>query len=222
MKKPNLIIDFDNTLADSAATTIQHTWDSHPATYEGYTYCDYDLLWNFDPFVKDEHKAETLDYMSTESFFENLPVAHANGEDPEIALESLKNCLTRLSKNFNLVLCTNRDGISFEYVKTWLKAKGIFDLFSTLICVSNFDKSIIQGEVIIDDKVECLLDGDRKIRIPFGGYRYTKDDIYDNLRALTKNNRNVTSFKSWTEFLKKISDYGVIQSPLDEDETAPY
>lgn len=211
-KKDNLIIDFDNTLADSSRTAIQHTWDKYPEAYEGSVYRDYDLLWNFDPFVKEEHKEETLAYMSTEDFFKNLPVAHADGEDSTAAWNNLRECLKRLSKRYNLVLCTNRDGHSFEYVKEWLKEKRLFEFFSNLICVSNFDKSIIEGSVIIDDKVECLLEGTRALRIPFGGYRYTKDDIYDNLRRLTRNNRNVTSYKSWTNFLKKINPDGEITS----------
>lgn len=191
--KKNIIIDFDNTLANSSETTIKHIWSKYPNDYKDMVYHDYELLWNFKPFIKDEHVSETLEYMSSKEFFEELSVAHSFDETEENAIKNLKSFLSFVSNDYNIILCTNRSGSSFDYVKDWLKKKDLDKYFTHKVCVSSFDKSVIVGSIIIDDKLECLNTGSRDIRIVFGNHKYTMDEFSKN-----KNNNSYLLISNWS------------------------
>ena len=169
----NIIIDFDNTIANSSETAFNYFCDKYKALDPNISYDPSILLWNFQPFIKDEDQLkDVLKYMNSESFFKEVRV-----------IAGVREALYKLKENsLKLTLCTNRTGQSFDYVKDWLKSFDLYEFFDYIVCVSSFDKSIINGEIIIDDKPGCMINDNRQAHIIFGNFKYTKDEFIDNFK----------------------------------------
>ena len=192
----NIVIDFDNTIANSSETALAYISGKYKTFDFNTSYDPSVLLWGFQPFITDKSQIrEVLDYINSKDFFNNLKII----ENVEKALSYFKN------NNIKLTLCTNRTGQSFDYVKEWLKKQNLYDFFNYVICVSSFDKNIINGEVIIDDKPSCMINDDRQAHIVFGNYRYTKDEFIDNFNSI-KDPKSYKFCKDWNAVLDTVTD----------------
>lgn len=192
----NIVIDFDNTIANSSETALAYISNKYKAFDFSSSYDPSVLLWGFQPFITDKDQVkEVLDYMNSKDFFDNLKVV----ENVEKALSYFKK------NNIKLTLCTNRTGQSFDYVREWLKKQNLYELFDYVICVSSFDKSIINGEIIIDDKLSCMINDDRQVHIVFGNYKYTKDEFIDNFNSI-KDPKSYKFCKDWNAVLATVTD----------------
>ena len=65
----------------------------------------------------------------------------------------------------------------------------------------NFDKSIINGDIIIDDVLESHK-GDRKLNLLFGNYGYNNDKQKKEWEK--KNNKQLIRCKNWKDVLVQI------------------
>lgn len=189
----NIIIDFDNTLANSSVAAIEYIQNKY-SIKDSVPYDPSALLWGFEPFITDKEQVkEALEYMNSEEFFKKVDL-----------MENAKKTLYYLKKEAPLVgitLCTNRTGKSFDLVKKWLKEYDLDQFFNYLICVSSFDKSVINGEVIIDDKPTCMLMDQRPYHIVFGDYRYSRDEFINNYVSLKEAAKTYRFCKNWDEVL---------------------
>ena len=192
----NIVIDFDNTIANSSETALAYISDKYKTFDFNSSYDPSVLLWGFQPFITDKGQIkEVLDYINSEDFFNSLKTV----ENVEKALSYFKK------NNIKLTLCTNRTGQSFDYVKEWLKKQNLYDFFNYVICVSSFDKNVINGEIIIDDKPSCMINDDRQAHIVFGNYRYTKDEFIDNFNSI-KDPKSYKFCKDWNAVLDTVTD----------------
>ena len=192
----NIVIDFDNTIANSSETALAYISDKYKTFDFNSSYDPSVLLWGFQPFITDKGQIkEVLDYINSKDFFSNLKTV----ENVEKALSYFKN------NNIKLTLCTNRTGQSFDYVKEWLKKQNLYDFFNYAICVSSFDKNVINGEIIIDDKPSCMINDGRQAHIVFGNYRYTKDEFIDNFNSI-ENPKSYKFCKDWNAVLDTVTD----------------
>ena len=192
----NIVIDFDNTIANSSETALAYISDKYKKFDFNTSYDPSVLLWGFQPFITDKGQIrEVLDYINSKDFFSNLKTV----ENVEEALSYFKK------NNIDLTLCTNRTGQSFDYVKEWLKKQNLYDFFNYVICVSSFDKNVINGEIIIDDKPSCMINDDRQAHIVFGNYRYTKDEFIDNFNSI-KDPKSYKFCKDWNAVLGTVTD----------------
>ena len=192
----NIIIDFDNTIANSSETAFKYFGDKYKMLDANMLYDSSILLWNFQPFIKDEDQLkDVLKYMNSESFFKEVRV-----------IAGVREVLYKLKENsLKLTLCTNRTGQSFDYVKDWLKSFDLYEFFDYIVCVSSFDKSIINGEIIIDDKPGCMINDNRQAHIIFGNFKYAKDEFIDNFN-LIKDPKSYKFCKDWYDVLATITD----------------
>lgn len=192
----NIVIDFDNTIANSSETALAYISDKYKTFDFNTSYDPSVLLWGFQPFITDKGQIrEVLDYINSKDFFNNLKT-----------IENVEEALSYFKKNnIELTLCTNRTGQSFDYVKEWLKKQNLYDFFNYVICVSSFDKNVINGEVIIDDKPSCMINDDRQAHIVFGNYRYTKDEFIDNFNSI-KDPKSYKFCKDWNAVLGTVTD----------------
>ena len=192
----NIVIDFDNTIANSSETALAYISDKYKTFDFNTSYDPSVLLWGFQPFITDKGQIrEVLDYINSKDFFNNLKT-----------IENVEEALSYFKKNnIELTLCTNRTGQSFDYVKEWLKKQNLYDFFNYVICVSSFDKNVINGEIIIDDKPSCMINDDRQTHIVFGNYRYTKDEFIDNFNSI-KDPKSYKFCKEWNAVLGTVTD----------------
>ena len=192
----NIVIDFDNTIANSSETALAYISDKYKTFDFNTSYDPSVLLWGFQPFITDKGQIkEVLDYINSKDFFNNLKT-----------IENVEEALSYFKKNnIELTLCTNRTGQSFDYVKEWLKKQNLYDFFNYVICVSSFDKNVINGEIIIDDKPSCMINDDRQAHIVFGNYRYTKDEFIDNFNSI-KDPKSYKFCKDWNAVLGTVTD----------------
>ena len=192
----NIVIDFDNTIANSSETALAYISDKYKTFDFNTSYDPSVLLWGFQPFITDKGQIrEVLDYINSKDFFNNLKT-----------IENVVEALSYFKKNnIELTLCTNRTGQSFDYVKEWLKKQNLYDFFNYVICVSSFDKNVINGEIIIDDKPSCMINDDRQAHIVFGNYRYTKDEFIDNFNSI-KDPKSYKFCKDWNAVLGTVTD----------------
>ena len=192
----NIVIDFDNTIANSSETALAYISDKYKTFDFNTSYDPSVLLWGFQPFITDKCQIrEVLDYINSKDFFNNLKT-----------IENVEEALSYFKKNnIELTLCTNRTGQSFDYVKEWLKKQNLYDFFNYVICVSSFDKNVINGEIIIDDKPSCMINDDRQAHIVFGNYRYTKDEFIDNFNSI-KDPKSYKFCKDWNAVLGTVTD----------------
>ena len=192
----NIVIDFDNTIANSSETALAYISDKYKTFDFNTSYDPSVLLWGFQPFITDKGQSrEVLDYINSKDFFNNLKT-----------IENVEEALSYFKKNnIELTLCTNRTGQSFDYAKEWLKKQNLYDFFNYVICVSSFDKNVINGEIIIDDKPSCMINDDRQAHIVFGNYRYTKDEFIDNFNSI-KDPKSYKFCKDWNAVLGTVTD----------------
>ena len=198
----NIIIDFDNTIANSSETAFNYFCDKYKALDPSISYDPSILLWNFQPFIKNECQLkDVLEYMNSESFFNQVGV-----------LKGVREVLYKLKENsLKLTLCTNRSGRSFDYVKDWLKSFDLYKVFDYIVCVSSFDKSIINGEIIIDDKPSCMINDNRQAHIIFGNFKYAKDEFIDNFNSI-KDPKSYKFCENWHDVLAAITNILIIDN----------
>lgn len=191
----NIVIDFDNTIADSSEAALEYFCDKYK-TLDLNNYDPSVLLWSFKPFITDENQLkDVLEYMNSKDFFKKVEV-----------IENVKKALYYFKKNrLKVTLCTNRTGQSFDYVKEWLKSHDLYEFFDYIVCVSSFDKSIISGEIIIDDKPTCMINDNRQAHIVFGNYKYTRDEFIDNFDSI-EDPKSYKFCKNWDDVLATITD----------------
>lgn len=198
-----IVIDFDGTLANTSYYAFKRAVKDWPEKFvpsvveEPLTEEQYNerIDWDFDSFLKDKTGLQDiLQYMNEMDVLNEIP-----------PMEGLKEVLTKLKEEgHELVLCSRRieyaDGHSFMNVIKWLRWNDLYDLFDNYAFVKTYDKSIIGGDVVVDDKIACL-SGNRKVRILFGSYHYQEKDLKENLKDFS-----VHHAKDWNQV------YSIVQS----------
>ena len=115
-------------------------------------------------------------------------------EPMEGALEVLKE----LHENYRIVICSNRNVENIEMFVTTVR--NLFgDVIDDIIpIIDSFDKSIIKGDIRIDDKIECMMNDCSSFNILFGDYGYNKNCDEDDF--------DYRAF-SWNEVLDAVREF---------------
>lgn len=127
-----------------------------------------ELQWDFSPIVPKEYLKWCIARFEDKEFYDLL--------EP---MDGAFQVLEELSKQHEIVIVTKKSPKAAIYNDAWIKK--FYPFINRVIYLDqwDFDKSIIQGEVIIDDKWECLKGGNRSLRILFGDYGWNKDKPND-------------------------------------------
>lgn len=187
-KKKTIIVDFDNTVARSSDCILE--------IYKKYKGIDFKvdnrfLEWDFEPYIPPEDRDWAIRQFDRVEFYNRLKPADG-------AIEAL----TKLSKKYNIVFCTKTENPSTRIKKLYWLDK-YFKFKFNVIFVDSFVKSHVKGDIIIDDKIECL-QGDRKLKIIFSYTAYNSHPIYDYDSQQFDDGSMITKAKDWKEVLSEI------------------
>ena len=193
-----ILVDIDNTCIDSNLEIIRQ--------YREYTndykipYVEKDINWNFSPVIDsniwDGNKITKT--FSSNEFYNNVKLKN----DCNYVLNKLIN----LGKAVIIVTKPSKNGLDLriDFIN-----KNIPNTSVIFLMQDNFDKSIINGDIIIDDVLESHK-GDRKLNLLFGNYGYNNDKQKKEWEK--KNNKQLIRCKNWKEVLvqiEKIEDRSV-------------
>lgn len=181
-----ILIDFDNCISNSAETVVNLYKKEYKK--KDITYNSKEIEWDFTPYILKEHLSWALRRFTSQEFYDNLEL-----------MPNCKEVLERLSKEHELIIVTKKhpDGVSMN--DQWIRNNLPFIERVVYLRQDSFDKSLIQGDIIIDDKIECMLgDQDRKFGLLFGDYTY-------NYTRNIKMNYLIRRTKDWIDVEKFIN-----------------
>ena len=185
-----ILVDIDNTCIDSNLEIIRQ--------YREYTndykipYIEKDIGWDFSPVIDsniwgDNKITKTF---SSKEFYNNVKLKN----DCSYVL----NKLISLGHEVIIVTKPSKNGLDLriDFIN-----KNIPNTSVIFLMQDNFDKSIINGDIIIDDVLESHK-GDRKLNLLFGNYGYNNDKQKKEWEK--KNNKQLIRCKNWKEVLAQI------------------
>ena len=185
-----ILVDIDNTCIDSNLEIIRQ--------YREYTndykipYIEKDIDWDFSPVIDsniwDGNKITKT--FSSKEFYNNVKLKN----DCNYVLNKLIN----LGHEVIIVTKPSKNGLDLriDFIN-----KNIPNTSVIFLMQDNFDKSIINGDIIIDDVLESHK-GDRKLNLLFGNYGYNNDKQKKEWEK--KNNKQLIRCKNWKEVLAQI------------------
>ena len=185
-----ILVDIDNTCIDSNLEIIRQ--------YREYTndykipYVEKDISWDFSPVIDsniwDGNKITKT--FSSKEFYNNVKLKN----DCNYVL----NKLISLGHEVIIVTKPSKNGLDLriDFIN-----KNIPNTSVIFLMQDNFDKSIINGDIIIDDVLESHK-GDRKLNLLFGNYGYNNDKQKKEWEK--KNNKQLIRCKNWREVLAQI------------------
>ena len=185
-----ILVDIDNTCIDSNLEIIRQ--------YREYTndykipYVEKDIGWDFSPVIDsniwDGNKITKT--FSSKEFYNNVKLKN----DCNYVLNKLIN----LGHEVIIVTKPSKNGLDLriDFIN-----KNIPNTSVIFLMQDNFDKSIINGDIIIDDVLESHK-GDRKLNLLFGNYGYNNDKQKKEWEK--KNNKQLIRCKNWKEVLAQI------------------
>ena len=185
-----ILVDIDNTCIDSNLEIIRQ--------YREYTndykipYVEKDISWDFSPVIDsniwDGNKITKT--FSSKEFYNNVKLKN----DCNYVLNKLIN----LGHEVIIVTKPSKNGLDLriDFIN-----KNIPNTSVIFLMQDNFDKSIINGDIIIDDVLESHK-GDRKLNLLFGNYGYNNDKQKKEWEK--KNNKQLIRCKNWKEVLAQI------------------
>lgn len=164
--KKTIIIDVDSTLANSTETIFDIYKEERNITDKEY---HRNFLWDFKGLIEEDYLNRALNLFGEDKFFDRLQLY------PEAY-----RVMEKLNRKYILKICSvHKDETSHKKI-AWLRKQLPFIPEENIIILSyenGFDKSMIEGDIIIDDKFSCIK-GDRELKILFGDFAYNK---YENL-----------------------------------------
>ena len=185
-----ILVDIDNTCIDSNLEIIRQ--------YREYTndykipYVEKDIGWDFSPVIDsniwDGNKITKT--FSSKEFYNNVKLKN----DCNYVLNKLIN----LGHEVIIVTKPSKNGLDLriDFIN-----KNIPNTSVIFLMQDNFDKSIINGDIIIDDVLESHK-GYRKLNLLFGNYGYNNDKQKKEWEK--KNNKQLIRCKNWKEVLAQI------------------
>ena len=185
-----ILVDIDNTCIDSNLEIIRQ--------YREYTndykipYIEKDISWDFSPVIDsniwDGNKITKT--FSSKEFYNNVKLKN----DCNYVL----NKLIGLGHEVIIVTKPSKNGLDLriDFIN-----KNIPNTSVIFLMQDNFDKSIINGDIIIDDVLESHK-GDRKLNLLFGNYGYNNDKQKKEWEK--KNNKQLIRCKNWKDVLVQI------------------
>ena len=185
-----ILVDIDNTCIDSNLEIIRQ--------YREYTndykipYIEKDISWDFSPVIDsniwDGNKITKT--FSSKEFYNNVKLKN----DCKYVL----NKLISLGHEVIIVTKPSKNGLDLriDFIN-----KNIPNTSVIFLMQDSFDKSIINGDIIIDDVLESHK-GDRKLNLLFGNYDYNNDKQKKEWEK--KNNKQLIRCKNWKEVLAQI------------------
>lgn len=156
-----ILVDFDNTIAKSSQCIFEIYCEETNDYSKEYTNKH---GWDFENLIPLDYKDRAVSLFDKEIFFNRLT-----------PVEYVCDVLHRLSYKHEIIVVTKANPESVVFKSKWIKSYLPFIKNVVYLEQTNFNKGMVQGDIIIDDKLECLLSGDWGYRIVFGEYGWNQD-----------------------------------------------
>lgn len=166
MSKIRVIIDFDNTIVDSAKNVFELYKKKYNIKNQSY---HTNFLWDFEGLIPEQYKKECIELFSKQEFYDSL----------KIEKETLE-VLEWINENFEMIICTKHKAEGILMKSKWIEENIPFAKKVVFLVQEDFDKDCVgtKEDIIIDDKVECMT-ADRRLKLLFGDYKYNQLDNID-------------------------------------------
>lgn len=187
-KKPVMLVDFDNTIAESADRIIEIYDEVYRDGFATF-YDTSELQWNFEGIIESHHLDAMLGYFHTREFYDGL-----------LIVEDAYWILKELSEKYEIVIVSKQCAKSANFKRKWIKEFFPFIERCIFLDQEGMDKSLIEGDIAIDDHLESISSIKAKTKICFGDYGYNKEVPYGILKA--------DSWKEVRGILKAINSMG--------------
>lgn len=185
-----ILVDIDNTCIDSNLEIIRQ--------YREYTndykipYIEKDINWDFSPVINCNvwNNNKITEAFSSEEFYNNVKLKNN--------CNYVLNKLISLGHEVVIVTKPSKNGLDLriDFIN-----KNIPNTSVIFLMQDNFDKSIVNGDIIIDDVLESHK-GDRKLNLLFGNYGYNNDKQKKQWEK--ENDKQLIRCKNWKEVLAQI------------------
>lgn len=156
-KKLVIAVDFDNTIVASSKAVFE-LYQKESGDYNS-IYTD-NHLWDFDRLIPSEYWSRAYKYFCEQKFYDIL-------EPLDGAIKVLKE----LSEEHEVVIVTKHDPDGIAIKAQWIRNNLPFISRVVFLVQDDYEKSIINSDIFIDDKPECL-SGSNGFKILFGNYGY--------------------------------------------------
>lgn len=182
-----IIIDFDSTISKTHHAVLS-LYREMTGDY-GTEVDDNNLVWNMGDVCRLWTKEQVDEVFVNPRFFNYV--------------EPFENCFTVLNAlhkdgNYLEVCSLHKIGEGAIAKRRWIEGNMPFIDKITILPLEDgfghFDKSSVQGDIIIDDRVDCILSSPCKYKILFGDYTWNRD--FD-----TKSIPNCFRAKDWRDVL---------------------
>lgn len=187
-----ILVDIDNTCIDSNLEIIRQ--------YREYTndykipYIEKDINWDFSPVINCNvwNNNKITEAFSSEEFYNNVKLKNN--------CNYVLNKLISLGHEVVIVTKPSKNGLDLriDFIN-----KNIPNTSVIFLMQDNFDKSIVNGDIIIDDVLESHK-GDRKLNLLFGNYGYNNDKQKKQWEK--ENDKQLIRCKNWKEVLAQIEN----------------
>ena len=158
--KKKILVDFDSTTANSPKAIFEiykEETNDNGAIYHN------DYLWNFEGLLPKEYSERAIELFGEDKFFDRLEL-----------MPNAYEVLEELNKRYDVAICSVHNIKTAHKKESFIRKNLPFIKEIILIGYDGkFDKSSIEGNIIIDDKVSCLF-GIREKKILFGDYAYNQ------------------------------------------------
>lgn len=225
-KKIDVLIDFDNTVADTSKAVLRLWCNDKNFSFNKMNYTADILQWNFEPFNKftGEYNIFTNEQTDLIPYFSNSNLYSIKFK--KIYLEPFYDIYRVLNnpvyrKYYNFILCTKRKPKEFKMAVRWCKKWNL--KFDKYVRCNSFDKSSIgnKNSIIIDDKIECLGGANRSLKILFGKYGYQSEDFKKYSPSINKliyneNTTDLNNFINNADLCLHCYDWNIVDAVLNK------
>lgn len=185
--KKTIIVDVDNTLVNSSETILD-IYKDEMSVSDDIKYTK-NHLWDFEGLIPRSYLERALELFGEDKFYDKLKfIPYAD------------KVMNRLNSKYNVKICSVHDEKTADKKINWLKNNLPFLNDENIIILpysKGFNKSKVTGDIIIDDKMDCLF-GNREMKLLFGEYGYNQ---YENLskenKLLYNTSNNIIRVENW-------------------------
>lgn len=166
--KPQLYLDFDNVIANTADTIVD-LYNEDFKYYDGYKRVNTVNTWNFEE-LSCANRNIINHYFNTERFFKNLK-----------PLPDAVNSIKELSDIYDIFICTIGTNPNLVQKQTWLSdhIKDTDLNFIGLNTGKNGKSEVdMSGAIFVDDNIKVLDSSNARIKILFGDYGWNKNSVH--------------------------------------------
>jgi len=183
-----IVLDFDSTIVNTSKT-IHNIYKEERGDNSSNFNPKHD--WDFKGLLPSDYVPRALELFTEKKFTDNL-----------VPMENAIEVLTRLSEKHEIWICTKHHPLRVQYTEKWVR-KNL--PFAKVVYVTSFDKSIVCGDIYLDDRMDALdsvIDNFWYV-LCYGDYNWNKEWEYMRITSWLQFEKFVNEERFITSFDRK-------------------